>query len=424
MADPAVTYLFIVILSLVLSAFFSGMEIAFLSANKLRIELKNQTGSRKGKLLSYYIQNPSRFLSTILVGNNIAIVMYGIFMGLLLTHPINTLFGGNYEALQILALTIISTFVVLITAEYLPKVLFRMNPDYVLNLLIYPYQFFYYLLLPVAWTVERVSKFVLENVFGKELNAAAHVFSKVDLDHMVSGNGEQNDDEDQEIDTIMFKNALGFGHLKVRECMQPRTEIVAIDENEDPKILLDMFIESGHSKILVFREDIDNIIGYVHQIDMFKKPDSIKTTLIPIPVTNESKLASELLKELISKRKSIAVVVDEFGITAGIITIEDILEEIFGEIDDEYDKDDHKEVKITNNHFIFSARHEIDYLNESFDLQIPEGEYETLGGYIIDRSGTIPVVGSIVQDENWKYIITKVANARLLEIELKRLEPR
>lgn len=421
MSDPAVTYLIIIIFSLVLSAFFSGMEIAFLSANKLRIELKNQTGSPKGKLLSYYIQNPSRFLSTILVGNNIAIVVYGIFMGLLLTKPINGLFNGAYEALQILILTIISTFIVLITAEYLPKVLFRMNPDYVLNLLIYPFQFFYYLLLPVAWTVERISKFVLENILGKEINTTAHVFSKVDLDHMVSGNGDQADDEDQEIDTIMFKNALGFGHLRVRDCMQPRTEIVALDENEEPKILLETFIESGHSKILVFREDIDNIIGYVHQIDMFKKPDSIKTALIPIPVTNESRLASELLKELISKRKSIAVVVDEFGITAGIITIEDILEEIFGEIDDEYDKDDHKEVKINNNHFIFSARHEIDYLNETFALQIPEGEYETLGGYLIDHSGTIPVKGSIVQDENWKFIITKVENARLLEIELKRL---
>jgi putative hemolysin len=343
-------------------------------------------------------------------------------MGLLLTKPLNILFSGNYEAIQILILTIISTFIVLMTAEYMPKVLFRINPDYILNLLLYPYQFFYYLLLPVAWTVERISKFVLENIFGKELNAAAHVFSKVDLDHMVSGNGEQNDDEGQEIDTIMFKNALGFGHRKVRDCMQPRTEIVAIDENQETKILLETFIETGHSKILIYREDIDNIIGYVHQIDMFKKPDSIKTALIPIPVTNESKLASELLKELISKRKSIAVVVDEFGITAGIITIEDILEEIFGEIDDEYDRDDHKEVKINNNHFIFSARHEIDYLNESFNLQIPEGEYETLGGYIIDRSGTIPVVGSIIQDQNWKYIVTKVENARLLEIELKRLE--
>jgi len=421
MADPAVTYFFIVVLSLILSAFFSGMEIAFLSANRLRIELKNQTGSRKGKILSYYIQNPSRYLSTILVGNNIAIVVYGIFMGLLLNSGVNSLFGGSYEALQLILITLISTVIVLITAEFLPKVLFRMNPDYIINLLLYPFQFFYYLLLPIAWSVERVSKLVLVNLFGTEIKNDAHVFSKVDLDHMISGNNDSNENEEQEIDTILFKNALGFGELKVRDCMQPRTEIVAVAEDEVPKTLLDTFIESGHSKILVYREDIDHIIGYVHQIDMFKKPDAIKSILIPIPVTNESKLASELLQDLIAQRKSIAVVVDEFGITAGIITVEDILEEIFGEIDDEYDKDTHKEVKINNQHFIFSARHEIDYLNETHNLQIPEGEYETLGGYVIDLSGTIPIRGSVLQDENWKYMVTKVDGARLVEVELKNI---
>jgi CBS domain containing-hemolysin-like protein len=421
MEDPSVTYLFVVVISLILSAFFSGMEIAFLSANRLRIELKSQTGSRKGKILSYYVKNPSRYLSTILVGNNIAIVVYGIFMGLLLNTGINALFNNSFEALQLIVITIISTVIVLITAEFIPKVLFRMNPDYILNLLLYPFQFFFYLLLPIAWSVERISKLVLVNLLGKEISNEAYVFSKVDLDHMISGNNESDENEQQEIDTILFKNALGFGDLKVRECMQPRTEIIAVAEDETPKTLLATFIESGHSKVLVYREDIDHIIGYVHQIDMFKKPEGIKSILIPIPVTNESKLASELLQELISKRKSIAVVVDEFGITAGIITIEDILEEIFGEIDDEYDKDGHKEVKITNLHFIFSARHEIDYLNETYDLQIPEGEYETLGGYIIDLSGTIPIRGSVLQDENWKYMVTKVDSAKLVEVELKKI---
>lgn len=421
MEDPSVTYLFVVVISLILSAFFSGMEIAFLSANRLRIELKSQTGSRKGKILSYYVKNPSRYLSTILVGNNIAIVVYGIFMGLLLNNGVNALFNNSYEALQLIVITILSTIIVLITAEFIPKVLFRMNPDYILNLLLYPFQFFFYLLLPVAWTVERISKLVLVNLLGKEINNDAHVFSKVDLDHMISGNSDSTENEQQEIDTILFKNALGFGDLKVRECMQPRTEIIAVAENESTKALLETFIESRHSKVLVYREDIDHIIGYVHQIDMFKKPDAIKSILIPIPVTNESKLASELLQELIAKRKSIAVVVDEFGITAGIITIEDILEEIFGEIDDEYDKDNHKEVKITNQHYIFSTRHEIDYLNETYELNIPEGEYETLGGYIIDLSGTIPSRGSVLQDDNWKYMVTKVDSAKLVEVELKKL---
>lgn len=420
MEDPPVTYFLFILLSLILSAFFSGMEIAFLSANKLRIELKNQTGSRKGKLLSYYVQNPSKFLSTILVGNNIAIVVYGIYMGALLKAPIYQLLNGTYGPLQLLIITIISTVIVLLTAEFLPKVLFRINPDATLAWFIYVFQFFYFLLLPISWSTEKISRFFLGTILGKEVDIEEQVFSKTDLDNMVSIGQENKDDDDQEIDTILFRNALGFGHVKVRECMQPRTEIIGIEENEETQTLLDTFVNSGHSKIVVFKENIDNIIGYVHQIDLFKKPESIKSVLIPIPVTNESKLASELLQELIAKRKSIAVVIDEFGVTAGIITIEDILEEIFGEIDDEYDRDQLKEVQVNMNHFIFSARQEIDYLNETYKLNIPEGEYETLGGYLIDLGGTIPSVGSVLKDAVWKYIVTKVDKARILEVEVKK----
>lgn len=420
MEDPLVTYLILIGISLLLSAFFSGMEIAFLSANKLRIELKNQTGSLKGKLLSYYIQNPSKFLSTILVGNNIAIVIYGIFMGVLLKNPISNIFGGEYAVFQLITITAISTIIVLLTAEYLPKVLFRINPDHTLSLFIFPFQFFYYLLMPISWAIEKISRFILVNIMGKEVDIETQVFSKIDLDNMVGAGHESNEDDNQEIDTILFRNALGFGHVKVRECMQPRTEIIGVEENQSPKELLETFTNSGHSKIVVYKEKIDNIIGYVHQIDLFKKPDSIKSILIPIPVTNESKLASELLQELISKRKSIAVVVDEFGVTAGMITVEDILEEIFGEIDDEYDNEDLKEVKVNANHYIFSARQEIDYLNEEHQLNIPNGEYETLGGYMIDLSGTIPTKGSVLKDDQWKYLITKVDKAKILEVEIKK----
>ena len=421
MEDPLVTNLLIILISLVLSAFFSGMEIAFLSANKLRIELKNQTGSLKGKLLSFYIQNPSKFLSTILVGNNISIVLYGIFMGALLEEPIAQLFNSGFGALQLLTITLISTVIVLIIAEYIPKVLFRINPDYILHLLIYPYQFFYYLLMPISWSIEKISRFFLVTVLGKEISMEDQVFSKMDLDHMLSYNQDNAEDDNQEIDTILFKNALGFGDVRVRECMQPRTEVVGLEENDGPESLLRTFVNSGHSKLIIYREDIDHVIGYVHQIDLFKKPKDIKSVIIPIPVTNESKLASELLQELISKRKSIAVVVDEFGVTAGIITIEDILEEIFAEIDDEYDKDDLKEVKISSQHYILSARQDIDYLNEELEMEIPEGEYETLGGYLIDLGGTIPAKGSLLQDDRWKYTVTKVEKARILEIEAKRI---
>lgn len=421
MGDPEVTYFLIVLLSLAFSAFFSGMEIAFLSANKLRIELKNQTGSNKGRLLSFYIQNPSKFLSTILVGNNIAIVVYGIFIGMLLNPLFNQPIFIQLEALKLICITFISTAIVLITGEYVPKVLFRINPDYTLNLLIYPFQFFYYLLFPIARSVAFISTFFLQKILGKDLSNTNYVFSKVDLDHMISVNMHSTEDHEHEIDAIMFKNALGFGNLKVRDCMQPRTEIIAVSEDELPETLLQQFIDTGLSKILVYRADIDNIIGYVHQIDMFKQPKEIRTVLISIPVTNESKLASEQLQELISKRKSIAVVVDEFGITAGIITIEDILEEIFGEIADEHDIEDLKEVEINSKHFLFSARQEIDYLNDQYQLQIPEGDYETLGGYLIDLCGNIPLKGDVLQDENWKYTVTKVDKAKIVEIEVKQV---
>lgn len=418
--DPSVTYLIIVFLSLIFSAFFSGMEIAFISANKLRIELNNKTGSKKGQLLSAYVKNPSKFLSTILVGNNIAIVVYGIFIGMLLEPRFSALFNHQYEALQLLIITIVSTIIVLITAEYIPKVLFRINPDYILSTLIYPFQFFYYTLLPLSWLIEKISRFVIEKILRKDTQPTDYVFSKTDLDHFVSA-GEQSSNEDEhEIDTTMFKNALGFGHLQVRDCMQPRTEIVALDEHENIETLRTAFLENGLSKILIYREDVDNIIGYVHQIEMFKNPKDIQSVLIPIPVTNESKLVSALLKDLIAKRKSIALVVDEFGVTAGIITIEDILEEIFGEIDDEYDLDDHKETEVSQDHYIFSARHEIDYLNEEYGLQLPLGDYETLGGYVIDLLGEIPTEGNKVKDNDWEYTITKVDKVKVLEIEMKK----
>ncbi len=420
MGDPEVGYLIIVAISLLFSAFFSGMEIAFISANKLRIELKNKTGSKKGQLLSKYIKNPSRFLSTILVGNNIAIVVYGIFIGLLLHKPLEQIFHNNFEILQLLVLTIISTIIVLITAEYLPKVLFRINPDYILSLLIYPFQIIYYLLLPISWLVEKISKFILEKLLKKEYKPTDYVFSKIDLDHFVTAGELSTNEDEHEIDTTMFKNALGFGHLKVRDCMQPRTEIIAVDEHESIEKLMDTFLTHGLSKILIFREDIDQIIGYVHQIDMFKNPKDIQSILMKIPVTNESKLASNMLKELIAERKSIAVVVDEFGITAGIITIEDILEEIFGEIDDEYDKDELKETEVNENHYIFSARLEIDYLNEEYNVNLPVGEYGTLGGYLIDLIGEIPEKGTETNDENWHYEITKVDKVKILEVEMRK----
>lgn len=414
--------LIIIFLTLLFSAFFSGIEIAFISVNKLRIELQNKQGVWNAGILSWYLKDPTRFISTTLIGNNIALVIYGIFSGKVLDHFLNPYIVLDFW--RFVVITILSTLVVLITAEFLPKALFRINPDFILNTLIIPFHISYFILWPIVTMILAISKGIIKLMTGEKYQTTQPVFNRLDLDHFISQTGQIELNDETNLSTEMFKNALDFGSLRVRDCMVPRTELVAIEEKESVEELLLLFKESRHSKILVYRESIDNIIGYVHQVDMFKKPGSIAKATIPILITNESRLLQEQLRDMTQKHKSIAVVVDEFGGTAGIITIEDIIEEIFGEIDDEYDTEDLREITINENHFIFSGRHSVDYLNDQYNLNIPLGEYETLGGYIISICESIPSEKEVILLDRFEIIIKQVKHARIEEVELRILENR
>ncbi len=413
--------LIIILISLIFSAFFSGIEIAFVSANKLRIELQNKQGVWSAKILSWYLKDPTRFISTTLIGNNIALVVYGIYSGEILDVILKDIIVQNFWRFTII--TIVSTLIVLVTAEFLPKALFRINPDFVLKTLILPFHICYFLLWPVVALILAISKGIIKLLTGENYESVQPVFNRLDLDHFISQTGQIELNEDTNLSTEMFKNALDFGSLKVRDCMVPRTELIAIEENDSVEELLSLFTDSRHSKIIVYRENIDHIVGYVHQVDMFKKPDNIIKATIPILITNESRLLQEQLREMTQKHKSIAVVVDEFGGTAGIIAIEDIIEEIFGEIDDEYDTEDLREIKINDHHYLFSGRHSVDYLNQEYKLNIPEGEYETLGGYIIGICESIPSENEIINMEQFEITIKQVKHARIEEVELKILTP-
>jgi CBS domain containing-hemolysin-like protein len=414
------TDLLVILITLICSAFFSGIEIAFISSNKLRIELQNKQGVLSAKILSWYLKDPSRFISTTLIGNNVSLVIYGIFSGQVLDQLLQASIHDIFW--RFVVITVLSTLLVLITAEFLPKALFRINPDFVLNTLILPFHISYFLLWPIVTLITYLSKLILKLLTGEQHNASQPVFSRVDLDHLISQTGQIELNDDANLSTEMFKNALDFGQLKVRDCMVPRTEIIAIEDTNSIEDLHKLFTESRHSKIPVFKGNIDNIIGYAHQVYMFKHPKQIQEATMPILITNESRSLHDQLKEMTLKRKSMAVVVDEFGGTAGIITIEDIIEEIFGEIDDEYDTEDLVEVKVNDNQFILSGRHEIDYLNDTYHIGIPSGDYDTLGGYIISICESIPKEKELIVNELFEIQILQMKNSRIEEVELKCLQ--
>ncbi|PCJ64807.1 MAG: hemolysin [Bacteroidetes bacterium] len=410
----------LVIIMLILSAFFSGLEIAFISANKLRIELKSNQGKHWAKLCSNYIKAPSKFISTILVGNNVALVIYGITMEEILRPYFENL--GPFPALLIA--TLISTIIVLFTAEFLPKALFRLNPSGILSILIYPFQVFYVLLWPIVKFVIWLSRNVLSKILGAEFSEGTPAFGKIDLDHFISQSAQSaNEGEEQEVDTEILKNALDFGNVKVRDCLVPRTEITAIDIVSSISDLEELFIESKHSKILIYKENVDNIIGYVHHLELHKKPENIKSVLIPILITNEAKSANEMLNEFSRSQKSIALVVDEYGGTAGVITVEDIMEEIFGEIEDEHDEIE-EEMEVVNGDGVYTlnAKMEIDLLNEKYELKIPEGDYETLGGFILANLEDIPEAGEVFIIDNYEIKILEATEQKIKRLELKELE--
>ncbi|WP_425389455.1 hemolysin family protein [Ekhidna sp.] len=419
--DDPLPYL-IILLCLFFSAFFSGMEIAFVSADKLHIEVLKKKGTFAGRILALFTGNQSQFLATMLVGNNIALVLYGIYMAGLLepwvASFLEMFIGSSSDVLVLIIQSVLSTALVLLTAEFLPKSLFLINPDFSLRLFAIPMGVIYVLMYPVVFLIVKISS-VFIWMFGYRLSDEKPVFGLTDLNNYIKNNILNiKDEEEAEIDAKIFNNAIEFKTIKVRECMIPRTEIIAVDVNDPIEDLKKQFVESGHSKILVYKESIDEVIGYCHALELFKKPDEVKNILTEIPIVPETMLANELLIQFITDRKSLALVVDEYGGTSGLVSIEDVIEEIFGEIRDEHDDEYLTEQQLDEYNFIFSARHEIDYLNDRYELSLPEGEYDTLGGLIFAYHEDIPEVNEVIEIPPFIITIFTMEENRIDKVKL------
>lgn len=376
------------------SALFAGLEIAFISANKLKFEVDKNKGLLAGRILSDLNRLPSLFIAAMLLGNNISLIIYGIEIARILDPALMAILPGfmNGPWWILVFQTLISTFIVLITAEFIPKSLFRINPNLVLNVLAIPAWFFFYFFYPFILLFTKMSEFLLKRIIRTELSGTDLGFTTVDLDQYIREFSRDREEESEINSEIqMFQNAIDFKNIKIRECMVPRTEIKALEDTEDPDVVRNTMIQTGHSKILIYKESIDDICGYVHSFDLFKNPATIQEILKPILIVPESMAANTALTLLIEQRKSVALVVDEFGGTSGMVTMEDIIEEIFGEIRDEFDLDNLIERQTGRNTYIFAGRLEIDYLNEKYKLGLPESEdYETLAGLIIYHHESIP----------------------------------
>lgn len=410
----------IILVSLLFSALFSGIEIAYVSANKLRIELGNQKGKVTGRLLARFSKIPSYFIGTLLIGNNIALVIYGIGMAKLLEPPLVQLLPGvtQNSIIVLLLQTLISTLLVLLVGEFIPKLLFRINPNGILRIFALPIGLLFLVLSPFVGLVIILSKAILFGLFKIRVEESKPVFSKLDLEAFVQEHSP-GDIEEQEINTELFQNALYLIKVKARECMVPRPEIQAIDVNSTIADLTQMFIGSQLSRIIVYDGNIDNILGYVHHHELLKKPESIRSILFQIPVIPETMPAMTVLNLFTKRRKTIAWVVDEFGGTAGILTLEDILEEIFGEIEDEHDKLEFIERQLSDNEYIFSARLEVDYLNETYRLNIPTGDYETLGGYIMNHTASIPGMKENIRTDRFEFTILHASENKIETVKLR-----
>ena len=416
----------IIVISLIFCAFFSGTEIAFVTSNKLKIELDRKRGLLSGKVLSRFVNSPSSFIAAMLVGNNVALVIFGIFAAKVLEPYIGLLLTPvYYSGTSVMIIqTIISTLVILFFAEFLPKVLFRINANKILNFFSIFTLAVYILLYPITSIAINISNFILSKFFKVNLKAQKQVFSPIDIDlYLEEFNKHSTHYSDIKNEVQIFQNARDLPNIKLRECMIPRPEITAVENDIEIATLIDKFINNGPSKILVYEETIDNIIGYVHVYDMFKAPKDIKSVVRPIIIVPESMTADKLLGMFIKQNKSIAVVVDEFGGTSGMLTIEDLVEEIFGEINDEYDTDELIEKKISDNEYTFSGRLEIDYINEKFNLNLPKSDaYETLAGLIISYYESIPEKDIEINVYPFLFKIIEVSDTKIEQVNLKIME--
>ncbi|WP_066756356.1 hemolysin family protein [Crocinitomix algicola] len=418
--EPELVVWPVILITLLCSAFFSGMEIAFVSANRLKIELDKNRGSSPAKILAFFVKNTSNFISAMLLGNNVSLVVYGIYMAIWLEPFLQ--FAEPYPALLLLLQTVLSTLVVLITAEFLPKAIFRINPNGILNVAAFPLLLMYWIFFLPTMVIMWFSNLFLK-IMKTDIKDSQQVFTKVDLDHYVRDlNDRIEEDAHMENEIQILNNALEFSKVKARDCMVPRTDIVACNIEDEIQVLKEKFIKTGLSKILIYRDSIDNIIGYVHAYELFKKPEHIKNVMLPIGVVPEAIMAKELLEQFSKSNRNIVVVVDEFGGTSGVITVEDIIEEIFGEIEDEHDIDNEFEEQIDEKTYLFSGRTEIDYIVQEYDLPLEiSEEYETLAGYVIAQLEEIPEPKEIIENDQLILTVESVTDSRieLVKIEMK-----
>lgn len=403
------------------SAFFSGMEIAFVSSNKLRFEMDRSERSITSRILSIFFHNPNNFISTMLVGNNIALVVYGILMAELIEQRfLRSLIENDF--LIVLIQTIISTLIILVTGEFMPKTLFKINPNFTLNLFAIPAFICYVVLYPISKFASACSGIILR-IMGTKVNKedSDKAFTKVDLDYFIQSSiQDSGDNQELETEVQIFQNALDFSSIKIRDCMVPRTEIVAIEDNASIEELKSLFIESGISKILVYKENIDNIVGYIHSSEMFRKPSNWTQSIRQLPIVPETMNANKLMQLFMQQKRSIAVVVDEFGGTAGIVAMEDLVEQIFGEIEDEHDTQSYVAKSIGNNEYVLSGRLDIEKANELLSLDLPESDdYQTIGGLILHQYQSFPKIYEIISFDKFEFKILKVTATKIELVKLK-----
>lgn len=416
----------IIIVCLILSAFFSGMEIAFVSSNRIYLEIEKSQQGFTSKVLKSITQKPSRFIATMLLGNNVALVLYGIFMGdriLQIFYP-QTFLSGEASLLIVFYQTLISTAIILLTAEFLPKVFFQLYANTFIKIFSIPVAFFYALFYPITFLIIEFTDVILKQFFKTGSDKVQLSFSKVELGNYIDEQLESyNNKENLDSEIQIFQNALDFSEVKTREAMVPRAEVIAVEERTSIEEIKALFISTGLSKIPVYKETIDHILGYVHAFEIIKKPKTLINILLPVAYIPETMLVNDVLKLLTRQHKSIAVVIDEYGGTSGIVTVEDIVEELFGEIEDEFDTIAHLEKQLSENSYSFSARLEVDYLNQKYDLDLPESEfYETLGGMIAYTTGEIPDKDTYIEIPPFTMKIEKVSATKLEQITLTKTE--
>jgi CBS domain containing-hemolysin-like protein len=403
-----------IIASMVFSAFFSGVEMAFVSSNKLYFELKAKQDILSAKIISDFNQHPSRFIGTMLIGNTLSLVAYGIFMEEFLHHVVLHFLSINEIVARLIA-TIVATVLILMTSEFTPKSVFLINPDAILEFLAIPIWVIYTLMFPLVWVTVGLSKWFITKVLRLNYSEEKPAFGLTDLNHYLQNlNRKVSTEQEAEVDHKIFHNALEFKQVKVRDCMIPRTEITAIDIEDGMEKLKEVFLESGHSKVLVYKETLEEVLGYCHSLALFKKPKDLQSILTSIPIVPEAMAANDLLIKFSKERKSLALVVDEFGSTSGLVSMEDVVEQIFGEIQDEYDdSEDWIEKQIDETTFVLSGRHEIDYLNEKYEWNLPEGDYETLGGMLISLYEDIPQENELITLAPFQFQILTTTDAKI-----------